>query len=110
MVLSNKIFRAQEYINAILGDGIYRLKESDNDDVVTAIHNILRYYDKEDDSCNTIWDFPLCEIDEIVEQEDRVVLVDVSHYEDGKYIKEYRWFEVPDVVAKPEEFELDNND
>ena len=106
-VLSNKIFTAQEFINAILGDGIYKLTEADNDDLINAIHNILRYYDKEDDDCNTIWDYPLNEIDEIVAQETRVVLVDVSHFENGEYIKDYRWFEVPDIVAQPDEFELD---
>ena len=103
--ISDKIFSPQQFIDAVIGP-IYKFTEADNDDKITAIHNVLRHFDKEDDHLNTIWDYPLSEIDEIVTQDVIVVLVDVSHYEDDKYITEYRWFQVPSVVAQPDKFEF----
>jgi hypothetical protein len=43
-----------------------------------------------------LWDYPLTEIDHIVENNLNVVLVDCSYYEGDNYINEYRWFEVPE--------------
>ena len=108
MVLSDKIFTPQKFINAIIGVGLYRFTMADCDDIITAIHNVLRQYDLEDDDTQTLWDYPLNEIDEIVENNCVVVLVDVGHYENGKYINEYRWFEVPQTIAHPDEFEYYN--
>jgi hypothetical protein len=50
-----------------------------------------------------LWDYPLTEIDHIVENNLNVVLVNCSYYEGDKYIDEYRWFEVP------EDFENQND-
>lgn len=104
MVLSDKIFSPKNFINAIIGK-VHRFTEADNDDMITAIHNVLKHYNKEDDCTETLWDYPLSEIDEIVEGNKAVVLVDVSHFENDKYVNEYRWFEVPDTIANPDEFE-----
>jgi hypothetical protein len=42
-----------------------------------------------------LWNYPLNEIDHIVENKIDVVLVDCSHFEDDYWITELRWFEVP---------------
>jgi hypothetical protein len=44
-----------------------------------------------------LWDYPLDEIDHIVENELNVVLVDTSYVDDDtcELVNEYRWFEIP---------------
>lgn len=46
-----------------------------------------------------LWDYPLDEIDHIVENELNVVLVNTTYIDPGtnEIIPEYRWFEVPDT-------------
>lgn len=104
MVLSNKIFSPQNFIEICTGV-VYTFTDEEKKDIIKTIHNILRKHKLEDDHLETLWDYPLSEIDVIEDSGSIVVLVDVSHYEDDKYINEYRWFEVPDTVAKPDEFE-----
>lgn len=52
-----------------------------------------------------LWDYPLTEIDHIVENELNVVLVDCSHYEGDVYVNEYRWFEVSEGFSEDDEDE-----
>ena len=50
-----------------------------------------------DERGEDLWDYPLSEIDHIVQNELRVVLVDTTYVNDnGELIPEYRWFEVPE--------------
>jgi hypothetical protein len=55
-----------------------------------------------------LWDYPLTEIDHIVENNLNVVLVDCSHYEGDIYVNEYRWFEVPEDFKDEEEDNVDH--
>ena len=45
-----------------------------------------------------LWDYPLSEIDHIVENELNVILVEMYYYEEGEEYRELRWFEVPDYI------------
>jgi hypothetical protein len=67
------------------------------DDDIRLIHKVLRHEGFEDDDCCTLWDYPLDEIGEIVENEIDVVLVECCYFDDNDVLqKEYRWFEVPE--------------
>lgn len=92
MVLSNKIFTPQTFLEIITG----KCYMYDDDDII-LIHNVLRHEGFEDDDCCTLWDYPLDEIGEIVENEVDVVLVECCYFDGNDVLqKEYRWFEVPD--------------
>lgn len=91
-VLSREIYSPFEFIETLTGKyhyiGCYPTKD---------IHNILVQEGIENNVDNTIWDYPLDEIEEIVENDINVVLVDVTGIDkDGRWIKECRWFEVPE--------------
>lgn len=92
MVLSNKLFTPQTFLE-IITDKCYMY----DDDDIHFIHKILREEGFEDDDSCTLWDYPLDEIGEIVENEINVVLVECCYF-DGNYVlqREYRWFEVPE--------------
>lgn len=91
-VLSNGIYSPQNFIE-VLTDKYYIINESP----LEKIHGILVKEGLEDDTYNTIWDYSLDEINEIVENDISVVLVDVSHFnEDGEWVTECRWFEIPE--------------
>jgi hypothetical protein len=48
-----------------------------------------------------LFDYPLSEIDHIVENKINVVLVDVSGFDkNGIWQHEYRWFEVPEIFEE----------
>jgi hypothetical protein len=87
MVKSNGIYAPQNYVGAVTG--IYYCFKH-NEHPADEIQYLLAMNEYE------LWDYPLTEIDHIVENNLNVVLVDCSHYEDDVYVSEYRWFEVPE--------------
>lgn len=90
MVKSDQIYAPENYVCGVTG--IYYFFKH-NMHPIDEIHYLL-------DSDYEIWDYPLTEIDHIVENDLDVVLVDCSHYEGDMYVNEYRWFEVPDDFEK----------
>ena len=90
MVVSNTIYTPQSYVEQ-LTDKCYII----NDNVIQTIHSILMQEGIESHDY-PLWDYPLDEISEIVENELNVVLVDVSDFdENDEWVQEFRWFEVP---------------
>ena len=87
MVKSNGIYSPQNYVEAVTGNCyIFR-----SDNTGEEIQKLLK------ENGYDLWDYPLAEIEHIVENQLNVVLVDVSGFNDGdKWEQEYRWFEVPD--------------
>lgn len=88
MVKSEQIYSPQNYLEAVTG----KCYIVNGEDDVGFIQRIL----EENDIC--FWDYPLSEIDHIVESELNVVLVDcmVVNEETNEFEHEYRWFEVPE--------------
>lgn len=99
-VLSKDIYSPQNYIEAVTGN--YYIFRNDTT-IYKEIRTLLGL-----NGFENLWDYPLTEIDHIVENKINVVLVDVSDYdiETGKWIKEYRWFEVPENFS--DSFEVDD--
>lgn len=95
MVKSEHIYSPQTYLEAITGK-CYFMRH--NEYPVDFIQSVLVSEGHTDD----LWDYPLTEIDHIVENNLNVVLVDCSHYEDGEFVNEYRWFEVPEDFEEVE--------
>ncbi|WP_288681599.1 hypothetical protein [uncultured Eubacterium sp.] len=84
-VQSEKIYTMQSYCTEFLG---FTPTTKGTED---ELRDILDERDYE------LWDYPLGEIDHIVKNELRVVLVDTTYVNDnGEPIPEYRWFEVPE--------------
>ena len=96
MVKSEHVYAPQNYVGAITGN--YFIPNYDGS--VDCIHKQLERY-----GFDNLWDYPLTEIDHIVENDLNVVLVDCSHYEGDAYILEYRWFEVPEDFEEEEDDE-----
>lgn len=94
MVKSDQIYAPQNYVCAVTGT-YYFFKNKLHP--IEEIQYLLQANGHE------LWDYPLTEIDHIVENNLNVVLVDCSHYEGDDYINEYRWFEVPEDFNKEEE-------
>lgn len=87
MVKSEQVYPPQSYVGEITGNFFIPNFHG----TVECIRECLSKY-----GFDELWDYPLTEIDHIVENNLNVVLVDCSHYEDMCYISEYRWFEVPE--------------
>ena len=86
MVKSKKIYNIQNFCNEFLGFyPIIKVEENE-------LRKILDVNNFED-----LWDYPLDEIDHIVENDLNVVLVDTSYVDDNTHeiISEYRWCEIP---------------
>lgn len=98
MVKSEQIYAPQVYLEAITGK-FYFMKGGEYP--VDFIQEVLVAEGHTDD----LWDYPLTEIDHIVENNLNVVLVDCSHYEGDIYVNEYRWFEVPEDFKDDEDEE-----
>ena len=94
MVKSNGVYSPQSYIGAVTGN-YYSLRYDEHP--ADEIQHLLGMNDCE------LWDYPLTEIDHIVENNLNVVLVDCSYYEGDTYIVELRWFEVPEDFEEEEE-------
>ena len=94
MVKSEHIYSPQNYICAITGKYyFFNHKKHPAEEA----QDLLATNDYE------LWDYPLTEIDHIVENELNVVLVDCSYYKGDNFINEYRWFEVPEDFKDEEE-------
>ena len=88
MVKSEKIYSVQDYLEVVT-EKYYIIRGEDD---VEFIHNVLGHEGLE------LWDYPLSEIDHIVENNLNVVLVDcmVVNEETDQFEHQYRWFEVPE--------------
>lgn len=87
MVKSKQIYTVQGYCDTFLG--FCPIVNGDKDELRNILDN--------EGYANSLWDYPLDEIDHIVENELNVVLVDTSYIDDDTYelVNEYRWFEIP---------------
>ena len=85
MVKSEKIYSTTSYCSEFLG--FYPIPECKEDELREILDE--RGYDY-------LWDYPLTEIDHIVENKLDVVLVDTSYVDEKTHeiIPEYRWFQV----------------
>lgn len=92
MVKSEQIYSPQQYLEAIT-DKCYIMRGEDD---ITFIHDRLAENGIE------LWDYPITEIDHIVEHQHNVVLVDcmVVNEETDQFEHQYRWFEVPEYAAE----------
>lgn len=100
MVATNKIYIPSQFVEVLTGK--YYIFDGDND--IDEIHELLRQNGIESGE-NPLWDYPLNEIEHIVENGINVVLVNVMvENENGDLKHEYRWFEIPaDCVEDFEE-------
>lgn len=94
MVKSEEIYSPQNYLEAVLGKCFI----INGDDDIAEIQAILDEYER------PFWNYPLSEIDHIVENELNVVLVDCMVWDkkNQEYKREYRWFEVPEWFKEEE--------
>lgn len=95
MVKSEKIYSPQNYLEAVTGE-CYIIR---GDDDIDSIDKILRRKFN-----HSFWNYPLSEIDHIVENGLDVLLVDCMVYNEDKkeFEHEYRWFEVPEDFKEEE--------
>lgn len=98
MVKSEKIYTPWEYLQLVLGDHItYNVcNKNDIEEIKRVLMERNHYF---------LWDYPLSELDHIVEAEINVVLVKCSVWNekvkknghvDYDISTVYRWFEVPE--------------
>lgn len=94
MVKSEKIYSPQDYLDAVTGN--YYCINGDDD--IAFIQRVLTQNKFE------LWDYPMSEIDHIVENELNVVLVDcmVWNKKTKEFEHQYRWFEVPEDFKEEE--------
>ena len=88
MIKSQHIYSPQAYLEAVTGKYYF----INGEDAVDFIQEVLVQNGYTDE----LWDYPLTEIEHIVENNLNVVLVNCSYYDGDMYINEYRWFEVPE--------------
>jgi hypothetical protein len=88
MVKSEQIYSPQQYLMTITGN-CYAIRGAND---IETIQSILEDHGFE------LWDYPITEIDHIVEHQLNVVLVDcmVSNDKTYEFEHHYRWFEVPE--------------
>lgn len=95
MVKSECIYSPENYVCAVVGKYYFFQHKMHPIDEIQYLLRLNGY---------ELWDYPLTEIDHIVENNLNVVLVDCSHFEGGDvYVNEYRWFEVPEDFKEEEE-------
>ena len=94
MVKSERIYSPQQYLEAIT-DKCYIIR-GEND--IAFIEGALEHEGLE------LWNYPMSEIDHIVENELDVVLVDcmVVNEDTDQFEHIYRWFEVPEDFTEEE--------
>lgn len=81
----------QSYVRSVTGL-CYIFWEIDISAMISEIHSHLK-----SNGYDGLWDFPLSEIDIIVENEHNVVLVELTgEDDDGEWKTIFRWFEVPE--------------
>lgn len=94
MVKSEHVYAPQSYVGAVTGNYYFFKYKMEPTDEIQYLLTLNEY---------ELWDYPLTEIDHIVENNINVVLVDVSHYnEKDEFITEFRWFEVPEDFEEGE--------
>lgn len=95
MVKSEQIYSPQNYLEAVTGL-CYVIRGEDD---IDFIEEVLCSNELE------LWNYPLSEIDHIVENELNVVLVDcmVVNPKTDEFEHVYRWFEVPEDFKEEEE-------
>lgn len=95
MVKSEKLYTPQTYLELVTGE--YFLIHGDND--IEEVENILCKF-----GFDCLNNYPLSEIDHIVENDLNVVLVDCMVYNDKtkEYEHVYRWFEVDEDFEEKE--------
>jgi hypothetical protein len=88
-VLSDHAWSPQKFVEAITGN-TYTI---DGDDDVGLVAHLL-----ETNGYSDLWDYPLSEVEHIIEHGYNVVLVDCLVWSEkkGQFVHEYRWWEVPD--------------
>ena len=88
MVKSDQIYSPQQYLEAITGK-CYIMRGEDD---------IAFIEDRLAENGFELWNYPLTEIDHIVEHQLNVVLIDcmVVNEETDQFEHHYRWFEVPE--------------
>ena len=89
-VLSNEIYSPQNFIGT-LTDKYYIFKT--DVPILEEMCTLLCLNGLED-----VWDYPLTDVNLIVEGNLDVVLVDVSDYDikSGNWVTNYRWFRIPE--------------
>ena len=89
MVKSGQIYSPQNYLMAVTGKCY--MYDGEND--IVFINNRLHENDMD-----YLWDYPMSEIEHIVQNDIDVVLVDcmVVNPEIDQFEHQYRWFEVPE--------------
>lgn len=81
------IYTPQNYVEAVTGQ-----RCTFNKNICAEIGKRLA-----ENGFDSLWDYPLSETEHVVQNELKVVLVDISEInENGEQKKEYRWFEVPE--------------
>ena len=96
MVKSQKLYTPQTYCEKMTGC-CYCF---DHENTVFEMETVLKRHGLESEH----WSYPLDEIDHIVKNGLNVVLIDVSGFtKQGKWIQEYRWFEVPEDFKEDED-------
>ena len=88
MVKSEKIYSPQQYLEIITG--YYYMICGENDIEFIQVRLAQNGFE--------LWDYPMSEIDHIVENDLDVVLVDcmVVNPDTDQFEHQYRWFEVPE--------------
>lgn len=95
-VLSNEVYSPQGFVGELTGN--FYIFNDDND--IDTIHELLRQNGIETEE-SPLWDYPLNEIDHIVENKLNVVLVEIGYFDEKDYLqKEFRWFEVPEHMIE----------
>lgn len=94
MVKSEKIYSPQVFVEAVTG--LYYVCRGEDD--IAFIEDRLALNGFE------LWNYPLSEIDHIVENNLNVVLVDCMVWSEDteEFEHEYRWFEVPEDFEEEE--------
>lgn len=98
-VYSNKVFTPEGFLEFLTGE-----KHTVNSPIIENIHRILKdsaVDDNAKDEIENLFDYPLSEIDEIVENNIPVLLVDVT--EPNSEERELRWFELPSDYSSDED-------
>lgn len=98
MVKSECIFSPQNFVDKLTGN-CYIFCSDTISGLLEEIECRLQ-----ENGYNDLWDYPLSEINHIVENELDVVLVELTGEDmDGEWKTIYRWFEVPESFREQEE-------
>lgn len=90
VIKSNKMYNFQSYLSILTGMCYFRKGTND----LEMIHDVL----ESEGLSGDYWDYPLDEIEHIIENEIPVVLVECLSwdYEKDCQVSELRWFQVPE--------------